>query len=104
MQLAFNGTIQEKQNIETGIPQGSPISPILFLIYIRKICRDQGDSSLLTYMDNFAITVVSNSARNNYRKLKQIVEHLVSLGKENAIEFNIGKTELIHIYNKHTKV
>ena len=55
-------------------------------------------------MDDFAITVVSNSARNNCRKLKQIAEHLVSLGKENAIEFDIGKTELIHFHNKHTEV
>jgi len=55
-------------------------------------------------MDDFTITVISNSARNNCRKLKQIAEHLVSLGKENAIEFNIGKTELIHFHNKHTEV
>ena len=87
-----------------GIPQGLLISPILFLIYIRKIYREQGDSSLLTFIDNFIIIVISNSGRNNCRKLKQIAEHLVSLGKENAIEFDIGKTELIHFHNKHTEV
>ena len=106
MQLVFDGHIQEKQILETGIPQGSLISPILFLIYIRNICkdRDREDASLLTYIDDFAITVISNLARNNCRKLKKIAEHLISLGKENAIEFNIEKTELIYFHNKRIEV
>ena len=35
MQLAFDGDITSNTSILIGIPQGSPISPILFLIYIR---------------------------------------------------------------------
>src|SRR5438105_593220 len=33
IQLKFDGNSQEMTNMEIGIPQGSPISPILFLIY-----------------------------------------------------------------------
>jgi hypothetical protein len=33
--LAFDGERESLQPVNTGIPQGSPISPILFLIYIR---------------------------------------------------------------------
>src|SRR5438034_6891348 len=35
IQLRFDGNIQEMTDINIGIPQGSPVSPILFLIYIR---------------------------------------------------------------------
>src|ERR1700741_5515566 len=35
--LAFDGEKEEMHPVETGIPQGSPISPILFLIYIRPL-------------------------------------------------------------------
>src|SRR5205809_6495431 len=37
VQLAFDGNNQEKTRVEIRIPQESPISPILFLIYIRDI-------------------------------------------------------------------
>src|SRR5438046_5151147 len=35
VQLKFDGNRQKMSDIEIGIPQGSPILPILFLIYIR---------------------------------------------------------------------
>ena len=35
LRLAFDGQIEEFSNIAIGIPQGSLISPILFLIYTR---------------------------------------------------------------------
>ena len=35
--LMFNGNQQEVTEIECGIPQGSSISLILFLIYIRNL-------------------------------------------------------------------
>ena len=37
LRLSFDGQIEEFSTVETGIPQGSPISPILFLIYIRDL-------------------------------------------------------------------
>ena len=35
--LAFDGQREDLQPIQTGIPQGSPASPILFLLYIKPL-------------------------------------------------------------------
>ena len=35
IQLRFNENSQTMKNVKVGIPQESPISPILFLIYIK---------------------------------------------------------------------
>jgi hypothetical protein len=55
-------------------------------------------------MDDFAITVTSNSAKSNCKKLKGIALELMSRAKEAAISFDISKTELIHFYNKRTTI
>ena len=105
IQLSFNGQTQEKVKIETGIPQGSPISPILFILYLHNICRLETEGAYtLSYADDFAITVTLNSAKINYKKLKGIALKLMSKAKEAVISFNIGKTKLIHFYNKHTTI
>lgn len=34
LQLMIDGQNNQEKEVETGIPQGSPVSPILFLVYI----------------------------------------------------------------------
>ena len=105
IQLSFNRQTQEKVKIKTGIPQGSPISPILFMLYLRNICRLETEGAYtLSYIDDFAIIATLNSAKTNYKKLKGIALKLMSKAKEAAISFNVGKTELIHFHNKHTTI
>ena len=105
IQLSFNGQTQEKVKIETGIPQGSPISPILFMLYLRNICKLETEGAYtLSYADDFAITATSNSAKTNCKKLKGIALKLMSKAKEAAISFDVGKTELIHFHNKRTTI
>jgi hypothetical protein len=55
-------------------------------------------------MDDFAITITSNSAKSNCKKLERIALELMSRAKEAAISFNISKIELIHFYNKRTTI
>ena len=55
-------------------------------------------------MDDFAITVTSNSAKSNCKKLERIALELMSKAKEAAISFNVSKTELIHFYSKRTTI
>ena len=55
-------------------------------------------------MDDFAITVTSNSAKSNYKKLERIALELMSRAKEAAISFDVSKTELIHFHSKRTTI
>ena len=91
--LMFDGKIQDETPIEIGIPQGSPISPILFLIYTRDIWQSQAFQ--LSYMEDFSIALSSTSARKNCRALKSIAESLIEKAAEKGVQFEPAKTELI---------
>ena len=95
LRLAFDNNIEEFSQINTGIPQGSPTSPILFLIYIRDLFKSNS-IKCLSYMDDISLTASSKSFKNNIKILKREAKDIIELGKEYAIEFDIQKTELIH--------
>ena len=75
------------------------------MLYLRNICRLKTEGAYtLSYADDFAITVTSNSAKSNCKKLEGIALKLMAKAKEAAISFDISKTELIHFYNKRTTI
>ena len=95
LRLSFDGQTENFQPVETGIPQGSPVSPILFLIYIRDLFREKS-CLVLSYIDDISLTVSSTSLKKNIRILEKEAKSLYNLASINEIEFDLDKTELIH--------
>jgi reverse transcriptase-like protein len=112
IQLLFDGQIQQqKMAVSTGIPQGSPISPILFLIYIRNIATKASKAKAkeakglqMSYMDDFSYSVSSTSAAKNCRALATIFQELMASAAENGAEFAAEKTELIHFSTRRQPI
>lgn len=94
IQLAFEGQLQPLGDIAIGVPQGSPVSPILFLLYVRDIIASKGYQ--LSYIDDFSISITSTSARKNVRQLEEIASSLFVQAAAQKVAFDPGKTELIH--------
>ncbi|KAF8753638.1 Reverse transcriptase (RNA-dependent DNA polymerase) [Rhizoctonia solani] len=85
-----------------GIPQGSPLSPILSSIYSIPLLHAIQDPQVHTYayVDNFSILAFSHSHSANAQILKEIAlsanETLQLLG----LEFELPKSNLIHFISQ----
>lgn len=95
LRIAFDGEMEEFLSTEAGIPQGSPISPILFLIYIRVLFKSTGVTHL-SYVDDLTLSTSSTSLRKNVQTLEREAEKLCQIAAQGGIEFDIDKTELMH--------
>jgi hypothetical protein len=69
IRLAFDSQIEDFSEVETGVPQGSPISPILFLIYIRDLFQNLKDVYPLSYIDDIALATSLISWNKNAKVL-----------------------------------
>lgn len=97
MRLGFENHLELFRTIIAGIPQGSCISPILFLIYIRDLFQSNSIQHI-SYMDDLTLTASSTSFQKNIKILEREVKVLFNLGNQNSVEFDVDKLDLIHFY------
>ena len=94
--LVFQDAPGTKAPVEVGIPQGSPISPLLFLIYVAPLHSAIPRGAMISYVDHFSLTVASDSHRTNIRRLQGLFRALTKRGDLLEVKFSTPKTDLIY--------
>jgi len=94
--LIFQGAPGTPAPVNVGAPQGSPISPLLFLLYVAPLHFRIPRGLIISYVDDFALTVASLSYRGNIRRLQELFDKLERQASRLGLSFSVAKTELIH--------
>ena len=95
-QLLYHGSPRVFAPVSVGTPHGSPVSPLLFVIYVSRLYSEIPRGLSLSYVDDFALTVSSASYRHNIQILQKHYARLKARGARLGVGFSVPKTELIH--------
>jgi len=94
--LIFQGAPGTPSPVKVGAHQGSPISPLLFLLYVALLHFEIPGALMISYVDDFALTVASLSYRGNIRRLQDLFDRLERKASRLGVSFSVAETELIY--------
>ncbi|KJZ68803.1 hypothetical protein HIM_11807 [Hirsutella minnesotensis 3608] len=86
--IRYQDTVTDSSPLQCGLPQGSPVSPILFLLYMESIYRLGDAQGRFGYADDIAILCVGNSLDETSAESSHHVRELVSWGAAYGIAFD----------------
>lgn len=92
--------------MNAGVPQGSPLSPVLFILYIASLYRALKQQhpliSLVGFADDTNLLVFGKSPGANVRQLEAAWKTCLQWAATRGMAFAAEKSELIH-FNKNRK-
>jgi len=95
-----NGTESTWEKIKQGVPQGSIVGHIFFLIYINDLPNlAPTGTKILLYMDNTSIIVTSPNLENFETKIDKIFGGVNNWYKVNQLILNYNKTHYFLLAN-----
>ena len=102
--MVFNGVSSEITPVTSGVPQGSILEPLLFLIYIDDISQVNlsPGSKLVLYADDILLYRPISSV-DDYRALQDDIDMLSSWTTLNAMTFNTTKRKTMIISRKRNQ-
>ncbi|CVL09069.1 related to reverse transcriptase [Fusarium mangiferae] len=94
--VRYQDTLTPFAPLQCGLPQGSPVSPILFLLYTEPIYRLGNPQGRFGYADDTAILSIGDTIDETTAIASGSIDEMVRWGAANGVSFDPKKTEVMH--------
>ena len=96
-QVCVNGAYSEWMPVTSGIPQGSVLGPLLFVLYINDM-PDNITSPIYLFADDTKM-FTNSSSQHNIEQLQQDLDKLLDWSKNWLLKFHPQKCKVLDINN-----
>ena len=102
--VSINNVESSRLNIKCGVPQGSILGPLLFLIYINDIVNSSTVLDFVLFADDTNIVLSHTNLNELIRTFNAELTKTSSWFKCNKLSLNISKTNFMHYQITHTNL
>ena len=92
----FNNVKSDSKNIMFGVPQGSVLGPLIFLLYINDIVNSAFEGETVIFADDTNIFVTGNNEEETYCLDNKVLKCVSIYMKVNQLHINLSKCA--HMY------
>lgn len=89
----YSGRVTEDKEAECGVSQGSPLFPLVFLLYIAILFQDDLTSTRFGYADDISVIKIDNTAREAVVTVQEEINSIINRANEHKIDFDPSKSE-----------
>ena len=97
---SINGAESELMDINIGVPQGSCLGPLLFLLYINDLPQAVKNSKVAMYADDTSISYRSDDIHKLQEAMNKDLTTVAEWLKGNKLSLNVAKTKAMVISTK----
>ena len=95
-----NGVNSKMEKIEVGVPQGTCLGPLLFLIYINDLPHAIQNSAVSMYADDMSLCYQTSDINNHNNAMNSDRMQLDTWLKDNKLSLHVAKTNRMSIATK----
>ena len=93
--VVYNNVQSQTLGITCGVPQGSVLGPLLFLIYVNDIANCLTHSELIYFANDTTVFLSSKCINDLYKKINSDLHDLTNWFKANRLALNVNKSNCL---------
>ena len=98
--VKFKNVVSDEEEVSSGVPQGSILGPVLFIIFTNSLAKDLQKYKLSSYADDTQVIISAGSPKD----MKEAIEEVMRIAQEwytsHSLLNNLTKTEIMIVTSK----